>query len=379
MKRFLCVLLVLALLPLAAIPALAAPVMPDTSAPSVLLMEKETGKILYEKEADKKLTPASVTKIMTLLLVMEALERGSLRLDEQVTVSRNAQGMGGSQVYLAEGEKYTVNELIKAAAIASGNDAAVALAEHLAGSEETFVGRMNERAVELGMTNTTFLDCTGLSDAGHLTTARDIAIMSRQMMLYHPAIKEYTTIWRDTLRNGTFGLDNTNRLIRFYDGATGLKTGSTSTAKFCVSATAERDGMELIAVIMAADSSDKRWDDARTLLDYGFANYKLMASYPEEVMLPVPVILGVKDEVQPELLDSRRILVEKTLANSLVKETTLAENVHAPVEKGQTLGELTIKAGDEVLANVPIVASEAVAKLTFWQILGQMFGVLFVK
>ena len=228
------------------------------SCASAVLMEKETGTLLYEQNAHEKLEPASVTKIMTLLLVMEAVDSGQIALDDTVAVSAYAAGMGGSQVYLKEGEQMTVSELIKCVTVVSGNDCAVALAEHLSGSEAAFVARMNQRAQELGMTDTNFVNCTGLPAPGHVTSAYDIALMSRELILHHPSIRDYTTIWMDSIRDGTFGLTNTNRLVRFYQGATGLKTGSTDSALYCMSATAERDGMELIAVVMKAPTSAQR-------------------------------------------------------------------------------------------------------------------------
>ncbi|MDR0380722.1 MAG: D-alanyl-D-alanine carboxypeptidase [Oscillospiraceae bacterium] len=351
--------------------AAAAPAAPSVSAPAALLMEKETGQILFAKNPDTPRAPASVTKVMTLLLAMEALERGALRLDELVTVSRASQNMGGSQVFLAEGEQYTVDDLLKAVVIASGNDAAVALAEHMAGSEEVFVARMNERAAQLGMTGTVFLDCTGLRGGGHVSTARDIALMSRAL-LAHPEIRDYTTVWTDSLRDGSFILNNTNRLIRTYPGATGLKTGSTSLARFCLSATAERNGMELIAVILGADTSAQRFEDAHTLLDFGFAHYTLAAAFPDEVLRPVPVLLGRQAEVQPRLLSDTRVLVEKEQLDALRRDVDLSEDVRAPVQAGQKLGELRVCLGERVLARVPIVAAESVARLTWFDLVTRM-------
>ena len=245
-----------ATLTLTPIPAAAEGTGPELSCASALLMEKETGTVLYEKDAHLPLAPASVTKIMTLLLAMEALDSGAISRSDVVTVSAAAAGMGGSQVYLKQGEQITVNELLKCVAVVSGNDCAVALAEHIAGSESSFVERMNRRAAELGMNDTHFLNCTGLPAPGHLTSAHDIALMSRELILNHPAIRDYTTLWMDSIRDGSFGLTNTNRLIRFYPGATGLKTGSTDEALYCMSATAERDGMELIAVVMKSPTTD---------------------------------------------------------------------------------------------------------------------------
>ena len=253
----------------------------EVSAKAVLLMEKETGEILYEKASHDKLEPASVTKIMTLLLVMEAMDSGAFTLESTVQVSARAASMGGSQVYLKEGEVMTVHDLLKAVAVASGNDASVALAEYIAGSESAFVERMNQRAAELGMEDTTFLNCTGLPAPGHLTSAHDIALMSRELILHHPQIREYSTIWMDSLRDGAFQLANTNKLVRFYEGCTGLKTGSTDAAGFCVSATAERDGMELIAVVLGCPDKDARSRDAQALLNFGFATYTVMEVNPD--------------------------------------------------------------------------------------------------
>ena len=254
---------------------------------AALLMEKTTGQILYAQNEHDALPPASVTKIMTVLLTMEAIDSGRIALDDVVTVSAYAAGMGGSQVFLAEGEQITVDELLKAVCVSSGNDAAVALAEHVAGVTELFVEQMNNRARELGMKDTHFANCTGLTAENHVTSAYDIALMSRELLLHHPQIRSYTTIWMDTLRDGTFGLSNTNKLIRFYDGATGLKTGFTQEAGYCISATAERDGMELIAVIMKGATSDSRNTDAKTLLNYGFSTYTLLTVQPKE---PLPCL-----------------------------------------------------------------------------------------
>ena len=258
---------------------------PQAEASAAVLMEKETGTLLYEQNAHDKLEPASVTKVMTLLLVVEAIDDGRLSLDDLVTVSARAASMGGSQVYLKENEQMTVQDLLKAVTVVSGNDAAVALAEHLSGSEEAFVADMNERAAQLGMADTTFLNCTGLPAAGHLTSAYDIALMSRAL-IGHPMIREYSTIWMDSIRNGAFQLSNTNKLIRFYPGATGLKTGSTDSAGYCLSATAERDGMELIAVVLHSPTSAQRFDSAKRLLDFGFANYTLADIHPSQAIPP---------------------------------------------------------------------------------------------
>lgn len=345
---------------------------PDLGVPSAILMEKETGTILFGLNEREARQPASVTKVMTLLIIMEALDGGIIKIDDKVPVSGYAQNMGGSQVYMHEGEEYAVSDMIKAIVIASGNDACVAMAEYLSGSEETFVGRMNERAAELGMTDTVFKNCNGLPEDGHVTSARDIALMSRELLMNHPGIKDYTTIWMDSLRDGTFTLANTNKLVRFYQGATGLKTGSTSTAKYCLSGTAERDGMELIAVILGADTSDIRFAAARKLLDFGFANYQLVPAYPDQVPNPVPVILGTMPEVVPEIAERSNLLVEKRQVKGLEKTVALAESLQAPVEKGQKLGEVTVKYEGQTLAVIPITAADSVPRLTFWQILGKM-------
>ena len=337
---------------------------PAAEAKAAVLMEKETGTILYEQNSHDKLEPASVTKVMTLLLVMEAIDSGSLSREDTVTVSAYAASMGGSQVYLKEGEQMTVHDLLKAVAVASGNDASVALAEHLAGSEEAFVAKMNQRAAELGMGDTCFMNCTGLPAAGHLTSAYDIALMSRELILNHPSIREYTTIWMDSLRDGQFQLSNTNKLIRFYQGATGLKTGSTDAAGFCLSATAERDGMELIAVVLGCSTSDVRSASAQALLNYGFANYILLDVYPNQAVPPVPVLLGESETVQPVLAQPTRILVDKAAVNQVSVQLELCEDVEAPVEAGQTLGRMVVTAGDQTLADIPLVADQEVDRLS---------------
>ena len=328
MKRTLAALLcVSALLS----PAALAADSPQVEAAAAVLMEKETGTVLCEQSAHDKREPASVTKIMTLLLVMEALDEGRISLADPVTVSARAASMGGSQVYLKEGEQMSVEELIKAVAVVSGNDAAVALAEHIAGSEEAFVARMNERAAQLGMADTTFVNCTGLPAAGHLTSAYDIALMSRALILDHPDIRQYSTIWMDTIRGGQFQLANTNKLVRYFEGCTGLKTGSTDSALYCLSATAEREGMELIAVVLGSPTSAQRFDAAQALLTYGFANYTLVDVRPDQAIPPVAVSLGVTDTVQPVLETGSRILVEKRMLNQITTSLQLTEGVEAPV------------------------------------------------
>ena len=347
-------------------------------AQAALLMEKTTGQVLYAKNEHEQLEPASVTKVMTLLLAMEALDEGRIRYDDTVTVSAYAASMGGSQVFLSEGEQITVEDLFKAICVASGNDASVAMAEHIAGVTELFVEQMNARAKQLGMNDTHFVNCTGLPAEGHVTSAWDIALMSRELILHHPDIRRFTTIWMDTLRGGSFQLSNTNKLIRFYDGATGLKTGSTDAAGFCISATAERDGMELIAVIMKEQTADKRNTDAKTLLNYGFSTYALAEIAPQEPLAPVPVRLGAEDAVQPVLPSGSTLLVEKTKAGQITQSVELPAEVEAPVAAGQALGTLTVRAGDEVLLELPLQAEQAVEKLSWGGMLTRLLRCAFL-
>ena len=369
LRRLSALVLSLAIAPLFFLPTPAAAANEDSmplvlSSASALLMEKETGTVLLQQNAHQKLEPASVTKIMTLLLVMEAVDSGRLSLDELVPVSAHAAGMGGSQVYLKEGERLSVSDLIKCVAVVSGNDCAVALAERLSGSESAFVEQMNQKAQALGMEDTHFVNCTGLPAPGHLTSAYDIALMSRQLLLHHPDIRQYTTIWTDSIRNGAFGLTNTNRLIRFYDGATGLKTGFTASAQYCMSAAAQRNGMELIAVVMKAPTTAQRFQDASSLLDYGFANYALITPQPESPLAPVDVLLGRSKTVQPQLQRECHLLVEKTQADQVTTRVDLAQDVQAPVDPGQTLGEFQVYVGNELRDSVPIVAAQGVDRLS---------------
>ena len=338
----------------------------DLNAPSAVLMEKETGTILYARDEHTPREPASVTKIMTLLLTMEAIDSGALSYDDYVTGSAHASSMGGSQIWLREGEQMTVRDLLKAVCVVSGNDAAVALGEHLAGSEDAFVEKMNARAAELGMNDTHFVNACGLPADGHVSSAHDIALMSRELILHHPDIRQFTTIWMDSLRDGASMLVNTNKLIRFYDGATGLKTGSTSSAGYNVSATAERNGMELIAVVMKGKTSDERFADARALLDYGFATYTLATVTPDTALLPLPVELGERSAVQPVLTGENTLLLEKSVASGLQKEVVLPECVPAPVAEGDRLGELRVTdANGETVAVLPILAGESVPHITW--------------
>ncbi len=332
------------------------------------LMEKSTGTVIFAQNEHQPLPPASVTKVMTLLLIMEAIDSGTLSYDDPVTASTHASSMGGSQIWLKEGETMTVEELLKAICVVSGNDASVAMAEHLAGSEEAFVEKMNQRAKELGMNDTHFVNCTGLPAEGHLTSAYDIALMSRELMLHHGDIRRFTTIWMDTLRNGDSSLVNTNKLIHSYDGATGLKTGSTDEAGYCLSATAERNSMELIAAVLKGDTSQTRFDDARAMLDHGFAAYTLFTVTPEENIPCVEVTLGSKGSVQPLLSGDGILLLEKEKAPHITTRPVLPESVKAPIEKGDTLGELVVEYQGEVISQIPLVAGETVAKLTLGDI-----------
>ena len=351
----------------------------DLPAPSYVLMERSTGQVLLEHNAHERLRPASVTKVMTLLLIMEALDDGRIGWDDMVQTSAAAAAKGGSQIYLEENEQLPLEEMLKSIVVSSANDCACAMAEHIAGSEAAFVGMMNARAEELGMTDTHFVNCTGLDDepeaAEHLTTAYDIALMSREL-LGHAEIKQYTTIWMDTVRNGQFGLSNTNKLVRFYDGTTGLKTGYTSAAGHCLSASAERNGMELIAVVLHCASSTDRFESAKALLNYGFSNYALITPDPGELSA-VPVTLGAVPEITPVPADETPILIDKALAAGVQTEVTLEESVAAPVEAGQTLGTLTVTSGGQTLAERDLVAPEAVDALTWGDLFRRLLQALF--
>ena len=338
---------------------------PGSSLPvkSAILMVENTGEVLWEMDADQQLPPASITKIMSLLLIMEAIDNGSISLTDRVTCSENAAGYGGSEIWLKAGEEMTVDELVKAAAVASANDATVCLAEYVAGSEEAFVEKMNQRAQELGMKNTHFVCAAGLDHEGHLSTARDIAIMSREL-LKHPTIKNYTTIWMDSLRGGATQLVNTNRLVRFYEGTTGLKTGTTYGAGSCLSATAERDGLGLIAVVMGADTSDHRFAAARSLLDWGFANYKAQPLEGPAGLTPVPVTRGVEPEVPVSFDLPGTIVIPRDKAESISQQVELADSVEAPVTAGQELGSVKVQVDGKTVLTYPLVASQAVERMT---------------
>ena len=369
MKKWIGALLA-ALCMVTLLPVQAAAVELPLTSRAALLMEKTTGQILFAQNEHEKLEPASVTKIMTLLLTMDAIDSGALAYDDVVTVSANAAGMGGSQVYLAEGEQITVEELLKCVCVSSGNDAAVALAEKVAGVTELFVEQMNNRARGLGMDDTHFVNPTGLTAEGHVTSAHDIALMSRELLTKHPDIRSFTTIWTDSIRNGTFDLANTNKLIRRYDGATGLKTGYTASAGYCISATAEREGMELIAVVMKGETADKRNADAKALLNYGFSAYALVSAAPEEPLPALPVTMGETDSVSLTLPpDALTAVVEKGQAAALERRIDLPESLPAPVRQGQQVGTLTLCSGDTELMTVPILAAEDAAGRSW----GRMF------
>lgn len=338
-------------------------------APSAVLMDLATGTVLYETNAHERLAPASVTKVMTLLLIMEAIDSGKISWQDTVTASEAAAAKGGSQVYLKVGETMSVEEMVKSITVSSANDCACAMAEYIAGSEAGFVEKMNAKAKELGMEDTNFVNCTGLDDepsaAEHLTSAYDIALMSRELLLHHPDIKKFTTIWMDTVRNGSFGLANTNKLVRFYEGTTGLKTGYTSAAGHCLSASALRDGLELVAVVLHCPSSTDRFQSAKALLDYGFANYALVPVQEGETLSPVPVVLGQSETVQPVASGEEQLLIDKGLRQSVTRTVELLPSVQAPVSQGQRLGTLTIQADGQVLGEIPLVAEKAVPRLTW--------------
>ena len=361
MRKFLCLILAAALL---AVPVRGA----EYEAKSWLLMDAATGTVLESENEHERLAPASVTKVMTLLLIMEAIDSGQIGWGDTVTASETAAAKGGSQVFLKAGETMTVEDMVKSIAVSSANDCACAMAEHLCGSEAAFVERMNARAAELGMADTNFVNCTGLDDdtdaASHRTSAHDIALMSRELLTKHPDIKKYTTIWMDSIRGGTFGLSNTNKLVRFYPGCTGLKTGFTSGAGYCLSASAERDGMELIAVAMGSETSQKRNDACRGMLDYGFANFAhYTPALPEA--LAVPVELGTAEQVTVTLPNPEPLLVKKGEASAITARAELPESLDAPVQAGQQLGELILEKEGERLASLPLTAGEEVARLTW--------------
>lgn len=381
MKKTASILTALLLCFLLAAPAAALdaqdPAAPEVSAPSAVLIERETGTVLYAKDETERRPPASVTKVMTLLLIAEAVDSGELALDDMVTASERAASMGGSQIWLEVGEQLSVSDMIKCVAVVSANDCAVALAEHLCGSEAAFVERMNRRAEELGLENTQFTNCTGLfDDTAHYTCALDIAVMSREL-LGHEWIKDYTTIWMDSVRDGASELTNTNKLVRYYEGCTGLKTGYTSTAMYCLSASAERDGTEYIAVIMHAESIESRNADASALLDYGFANFRLCPLTSGEELPEVAVELGTEAYVTPVYDGGGAVLLRTKDAQGLSWSLDLPESVAAPVRAGERLGTLTLSNDSGPVAEVPILAGETSERLSAPGIFIRLVSLLF--
>lgn len=371
--RILALLLCGALLASAfTLPAMAETITPATQADfdlpcqAAILVDLGTGTVLYEKNADEQRAIASITKVMTLLLTFQALEAGRVQLTDVVPVSEHAYGMGGSQIWLEPGEQLTLEEMLKAICISSANDAAVAVAEYIGGSEDAFVQQMNAEAARLGMTGTHFENACGLDETGHLSTARDVAVMSREMLLHHTEIADYCTIWTDTLRGGETQLVNTNKLLRSYQGITGLKTGTTGGAGVCISASAERDGLGLVAVILGAPSSKDRFDAARTLLDYGFANYQsLTAELPADAPKTLPVARGAEETVELSYTAPGSFLAAKGDDAQLEVQLALPESVEAPVAAGQQLGTVTVLRGGQTLAEYPVAAANDVAALSF--------------
>ena len=337
----------------------------DIPAKSALLMDASSGRILFEKNADEPMAPASITKIMTLLLVFEAMEEGKLSYSDMVTCSENANSMGGTQIWLEVGEQMSAEDLIKATAINSANDAAMALAEHVGGSEIAFVEMMNQRAKDLGMTNTHFVNPTGLDADGHVSTARDIALMSRELLKHQDIIK-FSTVWMDSLRDGKTGLTNTNKLVRFYKGCTGLKTGTTDGAGSCLSASAQRNGLSLIAVSMGSATSDERFSSCRTMLDYGFSAFEQFTPeiLPED-LTPVTIIKGVNKEAELSFHIPESLLIPKGRSGDIEKTITLQSNVEAPVLQGQKVGEAHFTLDGETICKISIAAAKEVQKMTF--------------
>ena len=355
---------------------------PELTCGAAILVDGDNDEVLFDHNAYERMYPASITKIMTSLLVMEAVSRGELSLDQEVTASETAIAAitaDSSTQNIQPGEIMTLRDVLYCDLVSSANEACNILAETTCGTMESFVERMNQRAAELGMTDTTFKNATGLPAAGHVTSAHDIALMSRELIQHHPDIRQFTTIWMDSLRGGESQLVNTNRLVRFYDGATGLKTGFTASALYCLSGTAERDGMELIAVIMKDATSAQRFEDAQTLLSYGFAGYALKSVVPETPLVPVPVTLGTQATVQPVLGEGGKLLLEKTKAGALRQTVSITESVEAPVRVGDSLGTLTVTAGEEVVAEIPILAGEEIPRITYGQMLLRTLRMAFLS
>ncbi len=373
LKRFLAALISLSLVSSLVFGAKSTQVSTDVSAeivtaPSAILIEQTTGQVLYELDADKKMPIASVTKTMTMLLIMEAVDSGKIKYTDMVSTSEHAASMGGSQVFLEVGEQLSVDEMLKAIAVASGNDAAVAMAEHISGTETAFVEQMNKKAKAVGAKNTHFINCNGLDETDeHYSTARDVALISAELMK-HKDIQKYMTIWMDTIRDGKFGLSNTNKLIRFYDGANGIKTGSTSTAKYCLSAAAKRDNMQLIAVVLGAPSTADRFSGASKLLDYGFANYSIADNSSYKAKLPgVKVKGGTKDKAKVEIEGALSAVVKKGNQDKITVKVKTKDTVSAPVKKGDKLGEAVFYADGEELIRKNVVAKASVQKINCMQ------------
>ncbi len=345
----------------------------DLKAKSSILMDAGTGNILLENNSREKLPIASITKIMSMLLVMEAIDSGKINMDEEVTISDHSYSMGGSQVYLEPGEVFTINELLKAVALHSANDATVALAEKVAGSEEAFVMMMNDRAKAIGMNDTNFLDCSGLTDDGHYSTAYDIALMSKEL-LKHPKIIDFTKLWHETFRNGEFSLDNTNKLIRYYDGMTGLKTGFTNKAGFCLAGTAQRSNLHLIAVVLGEPDSNTRFAEVRKLLDHGFANYESVPVDTKGMYIrDIKVRKGIKASLRVNLGEDVTLLLQKGSSPRVEKEIQVEDFAEAPVTTGQKVGEIIYKIGDNELCRAAVVAESDVGKATFFTLFFRMF------
>ena len=372
-KRLLALALCCVLAAALCMPAFAEPLaagrfaLPDFDVPcrAAVLIDLSSGTVLYEKEADTPMPIASITKVMTLLLTFEAIDAGKVSLQDTVPVSDHAYNMGGSQIWLEPGETFTLDEMIKAICVSSANDAAVAVAEFIGGSEPAFAELMNQKAAELGMVNTTFKNACGLDEAGHLSTARDVAIMSREMLLKHPQITDYTTIWMDTLRGGQTQLLNTNKLLKRYQGITGLKTGTTSGARVCISASASRDGLDLLAVVLGAASSAERFDAATALLDYGFANFEnVTAPAPENAPASLPVTGGAEETVGLEYAAPQKLLVQKGEGGALNAELELPQTLAAPLAAGQQVGTVTVRSGETVLGSWPVTAAREVQPMT---------------
>jgi len=372
MKKWLAGLLVLWMM---AVPCLAVEGQVPLQAPSAVLMTLD-GQVLFEKDAHTPREPASVTKVMTMLLVCEAVDSGRLSLEDPVTATAHAASMGGSQIWLEEGEVLTVGEMLKCVAVVSANDCAVALGEHLAGSEAAFVARMNQRAKELGMENTAFVNACGLTAQGHLTSAHDIGLMSAQLLREHPWICDYTTIWQDSVRDGQSVLNNTNKLLKSYQGITGLKTGYTSTAGYCVSATALREDLHLIAVIMGGESSQSRNADAAALLSWGFANFAAVQLGADRPLLPLPVDMGKQDTVALELGESLPRVLPRADLSRLEKTLELPQRLTAPIEPGQQVGDLVVRLEGKEVCRVPVLATEGVQRLGIWDVFAMIFACL---